>query len=98
MSREVNLLKHMGCLASTQRGSGENRRWPKNIGEVAVFVPGIRIPKPVDFTQPFSDGLSRNLVERLSALRTRIVIMAGQEAPLATKPRRTATQHGLLSY
>ncbi|XP_065868637.1 uncharacterized protein [Euphorbia lathyris] len=84
----------MGCIASTQRGSGENRRWPRNIGEVAVFVPGIRIPKPVDFDQPFSDVLSRNLVERLSALRTRIVVMAGQEAPMATKPRRTATQHG----
>ncbi|WCJ38968.1 Endosomal targeting BRO1-like domain-containing protein [Euphorbia peplus] len=84
----------MGCLASTQRGSGEKKRWPKNIGEVAVFVPGIRIPKPVDFSQPFTDGLSRNLVERLSALRTRIVVMAGQEAPMATKPRRAATQHG----
>ncbi|KAF2312314.1 hypothetical protein GH714_034181 [Hevea brasiliensis] len=84
----------MGCLASTQKNSGGNGRWPRNVGEVAVFVPGMRIPKPVDFTQPFGDGLSRDLVERLSALRTRIVVMAGQEAPRATKPRRTATQHG----
>ncbi|KAG8656669.1 uncharacterized protein LOC110613796 isoform X2 [Manihot esculenta] len=85
-------FENMGCLASTQNKSGG--RWPRNVGEVAVFVPGMRIPKPIDFTQPFGDGLSRDLVERLCALRTRIVVMAGQEAPRATKPRRTATQHG----
>ncbi|KDP40468.1 hypothetical protein JCGZ_24467 [Jatropha curcas] len=84
----------MGCLSSTQRDSGGNGKWPRNVGEVALFVPGMRIPKPVDFTQPLGDGLSRNLIERLSALRTRIVVMAGQEAPVAARPRRTATQHG----
>lgn len=89
-------FENMGCLASTQNKSGG--RWPRNVGEVAVFVPGMRIPKPIDFTQPFGDGLSRDLVERLCALRTRIVVMAGQEAPRATKPRRTATQHGFLRY
>ncbi|XP_015570801.1 uncharacterized protein LOC8260737 isoform X2 [Ricinus communis] len=91
--QELN-FEHMGCLVSTQKGSGGNGRWPRNVGEVAVFVPAIRIPKPVDFTQQLGDDISRTLVERLSALRTRIVVMAGQEAPSATKPRRTATQHG----
>lgn len=84
----------MGCFISTPNAPGETRRKPKNVGEIAVFVPGLRIPKPVDFAQPIGDELSRRLVERLSALRTRIVVMAGQEAPMATKPRRKATQHG----
>ncbi|XP_042501886.1 uncharacterized protein LOC122079457 isoform X2 [Macadamia integrifolia] len=85
----------MGCLISRPKDSGGHRRRPGNVGEVAVFVPGIRIPKPVDFSQPLSDSLSKSLVERLSALRSRVVVMAGQEAPAATKPRRkTATQHG----
>ncbi|XP_043716693.1 uncharacterized protein LOC122664783 isoform X2 [Telopea speciosissima] len=85
----------MGCLLSTPRDSGGHRRRPGNVGDVVVFVPGIRIPKPVDFFQPLSDSLSKSLVERLSALRTRVVVMASQEAPAATKPRRkTATQHG----
>uniref|UniRef100_A0A2N9GDW9 BRO1 domain-containing protein n=1 Tax=Fagus sylvatica TaxID=28930 RepID=A0A2N9GDW9_FAGSY len=83
----------MGCLVSTPNDSGGNR-FPKNVGEIMVFVPGLRIPKPVDFVQPLGDGLTKNLIERLSALRTRIVVMAGQEAPRAAKPRRTATQHG----
>ncbi|KAF9595539.1 hypothetical protein IFM89_000627 [Coptis chinensis] len=45
--------------------------------------------------KPLGDNLSKNLVEHLSALRTRIVVLVGQEAPATTKPRRkTATQHG----
>ncbi|GFY95683.1 endosomal targeting BRO1-like domain-containing protein [Actinidia rufa] len=85
----------MGCLVSTPTDFGGNRRRPENIGEVSVFVPGLRIPKPVDFSESLGDHLSKPLVERLSALRTRIVVMAGQEAPTITRTRRrTATQHG----
>ncbi|KAL7160709.1 hypothetical protein ACSBR2_041385 [Camellia fascicularis] len=85
----------MGCLVSTPKDSGGNRRRPANIGEVSVFVPGLRIPTPVDFSQSLGDQLPKTLVERLSALRTRIVVMAGQEAPTITRTRRkTATQHG----
>lgn len=85
----------MGCLVSTPKDSGGNRRRPANIGEVSVFVPGLRIPTPVDFSQSLGDQLPKTLVERLSALRTRIVVMASQEAPTITRTRRkTATQHG----
>lgn len=85
----------MGCLVSTPKDSGGIRRIPGNIGEISVYVPGLRIPKPVDFSQSLGNHLSRNLVERLSALRTRIVVMAGQEAPTITRTRRkSATQHG----
>ncbi|KAF9616603.1 hypothetical protein IFM89_030772 [Coptis chinensis] len=85
----------MGCLVSTPKDTGGIRRRPRSLGEIAVFVPGLRIPKPIDFSQPLGDNLSKNLVERLSALRTRIVVMAGQEAPATTKARRkTTTQHG----
>ncbi|XP_051123322.1 uncharacterized protein LOC127246132 isoform X2 [Andrographis paniculata] len=85
----------MGCIISTPNDSGGNRRWPANIGDVSVFVPGLRVPKPVDFSQSLGDHLCKSLVERLSALRTRIVVMAGQEAPTITRTRRkTATQHG----
>ncbi|GJU26025.1 endosomal targeting BRO1-like domain-containing protein [Tanacetum coccineum] len=84
----------MGCFNSTPKDTGGRRR-PGNIGEVAVFVPGLRIPKPVDFNESLGDHLGKSLVERLSALRTRIVVMAGQEAPTITRTRRrSATQHG----
>ncbi|KAI7750237.1 hypothetical protein M8C21_014672 [Ambrosia artemisiifolia] len=85
----------MGCFVSTPEDTGGKRRRPGNIGEVSVFVPGLRIPKPVDFSESLGDRLSKSLVERLSALRTRIVVMAGQEAPSITRTRRrNATQHG----
>ncbi|KAE8667771.1 Endosomal targeting BRO1-like domain-containing protein isoform 3 [Hibiscus syriacus] len=85
----------MGCLVSTPKDSGGNRRRPGNIGEVSVYVPGLRIPKQVDFFQSLGGHLSKTLVEHLAALRTRIVVMAGQEAPTITRTRRkTATQHG----
>ncbi|KAL6524628.1 hypothetical protein OROHE_016299 [Orobanche hederae] len=85
----------MGCFVSTPQDTGGNRRRPSNIGEVSVFVPGLRIPKPVNFSQSLGDHLSTSLVERLSALRTRIVVMAGQEAPKITRTRRkTTAQHG----
>jgi hypothetical protein len=41
----------MGCIGSTPKDSGGNRRRPGSIGEVSVYVPGLRIPKPIDFTQ-----------------------------------------------
>lgn len=85
----------MGCFLSTTKDTGGNRRRPGNIGEVSVYVPGLRIPKPVDFSQSLGDNLSKNMVERLSALRTRIVVMAAQEGPTITRTRRkSATQHG----
>ncbi|MED6133271.1 hypothetical protein PIB30_026856 [Stylosanthes scabra] len=85
----------MGCLVSTPKDSGGNRRKPWSIGEVSVYVPGLRIPKPVDFAQSLGDHLSKKIVERLSALRTRIVVMAGQEGPTITRTKRkSATQHG----
>ncbi|ERN10241.1 hypothetical protein AMTRI_Chr09g12380 [Amborella trichopoda] len=85
----------MGCLISSPKNREKNRRWPGHVGEIVVFVPGFRIPQNVDFSSTLSQCLSSSLVQRLSALRTRIVVMAAQEAPTASKPRRrTATQHG----
>ncbi|KAJ4960875.1 hypothetical protein NE237_020785 [Protea cynaroides] len=95
LRRVKSKLQDMGCLVSKPKDSGGYKKRPGNVGEVAVFVPGMRIPKPVDFSLPLDGSLSKSLVERLSALRTRMVVMAGQESPAAPKPRRkTATQHG----
>ncbi|XP_039133081.1 uncharacterized protein LOC120270128 isoform X1 [Dioscorea cayenensis subsp. rotundata] len=89
----------MGCLVSTPKDACGNRRWPTNIGELAVFVPGLRVPKSVDFSSALSDILPKPLVERLSALRMRIVAMVAQEASKATKQRRkTTTKHGGSSF
>ena len=74
VGRYCKSLGDMGCLVSTPKDTGGNRRRPGNIGDVSVYVPGFRIPKPVDFSHSLGDHLSKNLVEPLSVLRTRIVI------------------------
>lgn len=93
--KSANLQK-MGCLNSKPNDAGAIRRRPGNIGEVAVFIPGLRVPESLELSQPLSDGLPRRLAERLAALRSRIVVMSAHEALSVTRPRkRTFTQHGL---
>nr|XP_018680082.1 PREDICTED: uncharacterized protein LOC103981214 isoform X3 [Musa acuminata subsp. malaccensis] len=88
-------FQDMGCVGSKPEDAVANKGRPGIVEEVAVFVPGLRAPKNVDFVQSLGDRLPKRLVEHLSALRTKIVVMAAQEAPTVAKPRRkTATQHG----
>ncbi|XP_073011866.1 uncharacterized protein [Typha latifolia] len=85
----------MGCLVSTLNDAGGNGRRPGKIGELAVFVPGLRIPRNVDFYQQLGDSIPKSLVESLAALRTRVVAMVVQAAPAVTRPqRKKAMQHG----
>ncbi|CAA7410620.1 unnamed protein product [Spirodela intermedia] len=85
----------MGCLVSTPADAGARRRRLKNMGEVAVFFSGLRIPKGVDFSPLLQHGVPKSLVDRLSDLRTRVAVMVAQEAPAAIKPsRKTATRQG----
>uniref|UniRef100_A0A0D6QU61 BRO1 domain-containing protein n=1 Tax=Araucaria cunninghamii TaxID=56994 RepID=A0A0D6QU61_ARACU len=85
----------MGCFNSKSRDERGTKKKPGQAGEVAVFVPGLRIPKSIDFGRSLQGYLSPGMIERLSALRTRIVVMAAGEGSAATKPKRkTATQHG----
>lgn len=82
----------MGCFASKAQDTGVNR---VNIGEIAVFVPGLRIPKPIDFSAAFTGNLSKSMIERLSFLRSRIVVMAGEMSPTIKKTKRkNSAQYG----
>lgn len=86
---------NMGCGTSTTKNAIVTRKRPGNIGEVTIFFPGLRIPKNTDFSQSLGDSLPPSLVERLSALRSRIVVLAAQEAAnLGKHRRRAAKQHG----
>uniref|UniRef100_A0A453P5F4 BRO1 domain-containing protein n=1 Tax=Aegilops tauschii subsp. strangulata TaxID=200361 RepID=A0A453P5F4_AEGTS len=85
----------MGCGASKWKDPGVVRRGrPRSVGEVVVFLPGLRVPRTVDFPQSLGDHLDTSTVERLSALRATVVTMAMQESAMALKPRRRTTRHG----
>ncbi|KAL6634810.1 hypothetical protein ACP70R_027481 [Stipagrostis hirtigluma subsp. patula] len=85
----------MGCGASKWNDPGGRQRRPASVDEVVVFLPGLRVPRSIDFSQSLGDHLDKSIVERLSALRARVVAMATQESAMALKPkRRTAARHG----
>ena len=88
----------MGCGLSTpdsDGGGGGARRKQGSVGDVVVFLPGLRAPMGVDLSQALAGRLDKGAVERLSALRARVVDMAMQESAVALKPRRkTAARHG----
>ncbi|CAN6232599.1 unnamed protein product [Urochloa humidicola] len=85
----------MGCGASKWRDPGVRQRSLSSVGEVVVFLPGLRVPRNMDFSRTLGDHLDKSIVERLTALRARVVVMATQESATALKPRRrVATRHG----
>uniref|UniRef100_A0A0D6R8E4 BRO1 domain-containing protein n=1 Tax=Araucaria cunninghamii TaxID=56994 RepID=A0A0D6R8E4_ARACU len=86
----------MGCIVSTsQDGSPARRKKTGNVSEVVAFVPGLRIPKSIDLGESLHGYSSASIVERLSALRTRISIMTAEELPTTAKTKRkTSTQQG----
>ncbi|XP_037478573.1 uncharacterized protein LOC125539080 [Triticum urartu] len=88
----------MGCGLSTpdsDGGGGGARRKQGSVGDVVVFLPGLRAPMGVDLSQALAGRLDKGAVERLSALRARVVDMAMQESAVALKPRRkAAARHG----
>lgn len=85
----------MGCWASKRRDPDRRQRGPGSVDEVVVFLPGLRVPRSIDFSRSLGDHLDKSIVERLSALRARVVAMAMQESEMALKPRRkVAARHG----
>jgi hypothetical protein len=89
----------MGCGASKWRDPGVRQRRLSSVGEVVVFLPGLRVPRNIDLSQTLGDHLDKSIVQRLTALRARIVAMATQEASTALKPRRrAAAKHGELGH
>ncbi|CAO2046740.1 unnamed protein product [Urochloa humidicola] len=85
----------MGCGASKWRDPGVRQRSLSSVGEVVVFLPGLRVPRNIDFSRTLGDHLDKSIVDRLTALRARVVVMATQESATALKPRRrVATRHG----
>ncbi|GJN21672.1 hypothetical protein PR202_gb09172 [Eleusine coracana subsp. coracana] len=82
----------MGCGPSKWSDPVASHRRPASVGEVVVFLPGLRAPRDMDLSQALGDFLEESIVERLSSLRARVVAMATQESVTALKPKRA--RHG----
>ncbi|KQJ88458.1 uncharacterized protein LOC100839641 [Brachypodium distachyon] len=67
----------MGCGASIPiKYSGKGRKRRSVIQEVAVFVPTIRVPEDTDIVNPLRGLVSKELVDRLAALRANVVSLS----------------------
>jgi len=60
----------MGCGASKWRDPGVHQRSLSSVGDVVVFLPGLRVPRNIDFSRTLGDHLDKSVVERLTALRS----------------------------
>ncbi|KAG1370183.1 hypothetical protein COCNU_15G005490 [Cocos nucifera] len=89
----------MGCTSSIPISYivGKRRKKPSRIHEVAVFVPALRIPLAVDLVRPLRGLVSRDVSDKLSTLRGRIVSLA-EETYLASVPTVSELQRALEEY
>ncbi|XP_020246818.1 uncharacterized protein LOC109824600 isoform X1 [Asparagus officinalis] len=91
----------MGCASSIPKtlpsGGRKKRKNRSSVDEVVVFVPMLQVPMPVDFLHPLRGLLSRELIDKLSSLRYRIVSLS-EENDLADVNDVAALQQALEEY
>ncbi|KAK2968789.1 hypothetical protein RJ640_028182 [Escallonia rubra] len=64
----------MGCTCSVY---AVGRRKKKNIPQVTIFVPSLRVPVQTDLQRPLRGLIPKDLADRISSLRNQIVLVAG---------------------
>ncbi|XP_068667069.1 uncharacterized protein [Aristolochia californica] len=82
----------MGCTSSISKRYIFGMKKRLNIPEVVVFVPGMWVPSDVDLPKSLKGFLSQNLLERLSALRSQIMLIAEQTGGSALSELQRALQ------
>ncbi|XP_057982604.1 uncharacterized protein LOC131167747 [Malania oleifera] len=88
----------MGCTASISKTDAVGRKKKKmNIPEVVVYVPQMRIPVQCDIHRMLTGLVPRDLVDRLSSLRKRIVLVAGDTGGSAITELRQALEEYLVA-
>lgn len=84
----------MGCILSSDATDDGGSQGPILPGEVYVFLPGLRTPKPIELTEALQGSVTAELALRLASLRSQVVAASGSE-PCAIKARRKKTPQGM---
>lgn len=66
----------MGCAYSVT--GKKKKKMMKNIPEIAVFVPSMRVPFHSDLQTALKGTVTADVVEKLQALRNNIICIADQ--------------------
>lgn len=85
----------MGCVFSSEglEGGSAVTKTPQLLGEVFVFVPGLRVPKQVEIREVLQKIISVELASRLQTLRSQVIAASGRN-PSGSKLRRKKQQSG----
>ncbi|KAJ8433203.1 hypothetical protein Cgig2_004335 [Carnegiea gigantea] len=65
----------MGCTSSLLRGGG-GRKMKMSISDMVVFAPAMLIPVPSDLHKGLKGLVPKDLLDRLTALRNRIILLS----------------------
>ncbi|KAK9108570.1 hypothetical protein Syun_024581 [Stephania yunnanensis] len=90
----------MGCTSSMPNkmyivGKKKNKKRKLNIPEVVVFVPALSLPGETNLQRALRGLLPRHLVDRLSGLRSQIMILAEDTGGLAFNELQRALEEYL---
>lgn len=88
----------MGCIFSTEAvddvGGSSLADIPAQSGEIHVFVPGFREPKPIDLTELLKGSVSVGMASRLHSLRSQIIAASGGKKLQVVKLSRRKSSDG----
>ncbi|KAF3334463.1 BRO1-like domain-containing protein [Carex littledalei] len=93
----------MGCTSSKPKRcsiEGKNKSKSKRkslIAEVAVFVPAVRVPLPIDLIHPLRGLISRDALDKLLTLRGHLVQLSAED-DLLNVSRISQLQQALEEY
>lgn len=76
--QDISLSRRMGCTSSISKRYSIGRKKKLNIPEILVFTPTLRIPANSDLVRPLRGHVSQEIVEKLFAFRSRILLLAEQ--------------------
>ncbi|RWR80086.1 BRO1 domain-containing protein BROX [Cinnamomum micranthum f. kanehirae] len=76
--QDISLSRRMGCTSSISKRYSIGRKKKLNIPEILVFTPTLRIPANSDLVRPLRGRVSQEIVEKLFAFRSRILLLAEQ--------------------
>ncbi|KAL6513850.1 hypothetical protein OROHE_019306 [Orobanche hederae] len=84
----------MGCISSAYYAVGRKKK-KKIINEISVFVPFLRVPVPMDMQRTLRGLIPKDLADRITSLRSRIIFIAQDTGGSAIRELTKASEEYL---
>ncbi|KAL6547164.1 hypothetical protein OROMI_022885 [Orobanche minor] len=92
----VGNQRKMGCISSAYYAVGRKKKKKKKIiNEISVFVPFLRVPVPMDMQRTLRGLIPKDLADRITSLRSRIIFIAQDTGGSAIRELTKASEEYL---